>query len=120
MVWSRRFALSSLLFAAACASDMSPTSPPDGDAPPGSSVPMSTVEQRATALGVSIMSLDAGVPRLMRAIVPRAAAPGHAIGSSRRHVDVTVLGVSWRAPDPSRRTYDEAREPRQFLGALAG
>src|SRR5689334_4339246 len=76
MVWSRRFAWSSLLFAAACASDSSPTLPPDGEAPSGPSAPVSVLDQKATALGMSIMSHDAGAPRLMRAIVPRAAAPG--------------------------------------------
>jgi hypothetical protein len=93
MVWSRRFALSSLLFAAACASDMSPTQP-GGNTPPGASAPVPTVEQKATALGMSIMSQDAGAPRLIRAIVPRTAAPGMAPQAAARD-HVAALAPLW-------------------------
>jgi hypothetical protein len=96
MVWSRRFVLSSLLFAAACASDSSPTLPPGGTTPPGSSAPVSTIDQKATALGMSIMSQDAGVPRLVRAIVPRAAAPGMAAQAAARD-HVAALASLWGA-----------------------
>src|SRR5216110_3369461 len=96
MVWSRRLALSSLLFAAACASESSPTTPPDGDAPPGPSSPVSILDQKATALGMSIMSQDAGMPRLMRAIAPRAAAPGLAPAAAARE-HVAALAPLWGA-----------------------
>src|SRR3954471_12801245 len=94
MVWSRRIALSSLLFAAACASDSSPTPPPGGTTPPGSSAPVATVDQKATALGMSIMSQDAGGPRLIRAIVPRVAAPGLAPQAAARD-HVAALAPLW-------------------------
>jgi hypothetical protein len=76
-------AIPSLLFAAACAA--TPPTPDDpgdpGDpgnpADPGSGRPLTSTEQAATGLGMSIMSSDAfGTPRLIRAIVPRPAAAG--------------------------------------------
>ena len=70
----RTLAVPSLLFAVACAACASPGAPP---ADPGPGVPVTTTEQTATALGVSILSSDAsGAPRLIRAIVPRASAAG--------------------------------------------
>jgi hypothetical protein len=97
MVWSRRVTLSSLLFAAACASDSSPTTPPGGDdTPPGPSAPVTTIDQKATALGVSIMAQEAGVPRLMRAIAPRAVAAGMAPQAAARD-HVAALAPLWGA-----------------------
>ena len=97
MVWSRRIALSSLLFAAACASDSSsPTPPPDGETPPGESAPVSTIDQKATALGMSIMSQEAGAPRLMRAIAPRAATPGSTPQAAARE-HMAALAPLWGA-----------------------
>src|SRR5262245_43834410 len=77
-------AIPSLLFAAACAATP-PTSTDDPGDPgdpgnpvdPGSGRPLTSTEQAATGLGMSIMSSDAfGTPRLIRAIVPRPAAAG--------------------------------------------
>src|ERR1051325_10933348 len=77
-------AIPSLLFAAACAAppSSSPDDPvdpgdPSNPADPGSGRPLTSTEQAATGLGMSIMSSDAfGTPRLIRAIVPRPAAAG--------------------------------------------
>src|SRR5689334_20225082 len=85
----RRLAVSSLLFIAACSAD-SPSKPGDPGDPgkpgdpgqpgnpgdPGQPAPV-TIDQLATNLGVSIMARnEKGVPRLIRAIVPRAGLSG--------------------------------------------
>src|SRR4029079_1406512 len=71
----RALVVPSLLFAAACSED-SPTTPDDpGASEEGQAIP--PIAQRATGLGVSIVSSDAsGAPRLIRAIVPRAMPAG--------------------------------------------
>jgi hypothetical protein len=101
----RTFAIPSLLLAAACAAcstdTPSPGDPGDPGGPsdpgnPGLGPPMTTTEQTATALGVSIMSSNAaGAPRLIRAIVPRAAAaPNLApVAAARAHVE--ALAPLW-------------------------
>ena len=101
MVRSRPIALSSLLFAAACAAGSSPTPPSGGSGDPGSpgspapSQPASANDQAATALGVSIVSSDAaGVPRLIRSIVPRAAPAGMAPQAIARD-HVAALAALW-------------------------
>ena len=101
MVRSRPIALSSLLFAAACAAGSSPTPPSSGAGTPGTpgapgpSQPASTNDQAATALGVSILSSDAaGAPRLIRSIVPRAAPAGMAAAAIARD-HVAALAALW-------------------------
>lgn len=109
----RTLAVPSILLATACAA-CSIDSPgtddpvkPDGPADPGNpgiGPPMTAIEQTATALGVSIMSSDAaGAPRLIRAIVPRAAAaPNMAPAvAARAHVDALApLWVQQQRPMP--------------------
>ncbi|TMQ07882.1 MAG: hypothetical protein E6J91_34560 [Deltaproteobacteria bacterium] len=57
---------------------------------------MSTTEQTATALGVSIMSSDAaGAPRLIRAIVPRAAAAPNMAPAVAARAHVEALAPLW-------------------------
>ena len=88
-----------LLFAAACSGD-SPSTTPDDPGAPGASGEAQTVppiEQRATGLGVSIVSSDAaGAPRLIRAIVPRAVPAGMAPGAAARD-HVAALKELWVA-----------------------
>ncbi|HMG52034.1 MAG TPA: hypothetical protein VK601_01105, partial [Kofleriaceae bacterium] len=95
----RALVIPSLLFAAACSGD-SPSTAPDGPGAPGASGEGQTVppiEQRATGLGVSIVSSDAaGVPRLIRAIVPRAVPAGMAPGAAARE-HVAALERLWVA-----------------------
>jgi len=93
----RTLAIPSLLFATACSTSSSPNLPSDPGDPgdPGSGPPVSTVEQTATRLGVSIMASDArGVPRLIRAIVPRAGAVGAAPEVAARD-HVAALAALW-------------------------
>src|SRR4051812_33532186 len=106
MIRSRPIALSSLLFAAACAAGSS--APPSGGAgtpgtpgAPGPSQPAAANDQAATALGVAILSSDAaGAPRLIRSIVPRAAPAGMAPQAiARDHVAaLTALWVPQGSP----------------------
>lgn len=88
----RRVALSSLLFAAACAA---PPSQPGDPGDPGQASPVSPTEQNATSMGVSIMSADAqGRPRLIRAIVPRANVMGLSPQAAARD-HITALAPLW-------------------------
>src|SRR6185503_114186 len=87
----RTLAVPSLLFAAACTGDSSPTTDPtDPGNPPGDGPgrPVTTNEQTATGMGVSIMSADpSGAPRLIRTIVPRPGGAGmSASAAARDHV----------------------------------
>src|SRR3954468_544042 len=81
----RALVVPSLLFAAACSGD-SPSPTPDDPGPPGASGEGQTVtpiDQKATGLGMSIVSSDAaGAPRLIRAIVPRAVPAGMSPGAA--------------------------------------
>lgn len=83
----RRFIVPSL-FLAACSTDA--PQPPDPGNPglPGNGSTTAPTDQTATGLGVAILSSDtAGAPRLVRTIVPRAAAVGMtAAGAARAHV----------------------------------
>jgi len=81
----RTVALTSWLFAAACASGSSAPTPPASAPNPGTpSIPTAGnagvavgVQQTAVSLGVTIMAADtAGAPRLLRTIVPRPAPAG--------------------------------------------
>ena len=95
MIGFRRFAVSSLLFAAACATDASPTSPPPGGPGDLAGKPAAPGDQRAIALGMTIMSTDAaGTPRLMRALVPRAGAAAMAPEAAARD-HVAALASLW-------------------------
>src|SRR5262245_9078208 len=85
----RTLATSTLLFAAACAAPPiaddpdDPVDPGDPGSQPGTGRPITTTEQAATGLGMSIMSSDAyGAPRMIRAIVQRTAAPNLAAGAA--------------------------------------
>jgi hypothetical protein len=84
----RALVIPSFLFAAACSGDLPSTTPGDPGAPgaPGGSDEGQTVtptDQKATGLGMSIVSSDAaGVPRLIRAVVPRAVPAGMAPGAA--------------------------------------
>jgi hypothetical protein len=84
----RTLVVPSLLFAAACTGD-SPSDPsqdPSGD--PGQGQTVTPTDQKATGLGMSVLSSDrTGAPRLIRSIVPRAAATGMtAQAAARDHV----------------------------------
>ena len=99
---SRTLAVSSLLLAAACAAcstDNPDVSDPGAPGDPGSPVPgsmMSPTDRAATALGVSIMSSDAGgSPRLIRAIVPRAAAAPNMAPAVAARAHVEALAPLW-------------------------
>ena len=98
LVRFRTLAVSSLLFAAACAA---PT-PGDPDAPgdPGQASPVPLPDQNATSLGVSIMSSDAqGRPRLIRSIVSRTSVAGTApVVAARDHV--AALASLWVKQSP--------------------
>jgi large repetitive protein len=75
----RSLALPSLLFAAACSAGSPGPDDPGLPGEPGPDQPGITVDQAATNLGVTVMSSDErGVPRLIRAIVPRAGIRGAA------------------------------------------
>jgi len=105
----RRLIVPSWLVAAACSSGSSPdltSGPGDPDNPgdlgdPGPGRPVTSAEQAATDLGMSIMASDAhGAPRLIRSIVPRAGlhgAPAEAV--ARDHVAALApLWVQGAAP----------------------
>src|SRR5262245_30231679 len=91
----RTLAASSLVFAAACAADSSPTPPSGSPADPGAAQPVTPTDQNATSLGMAIMSSDpSGAPRLMRAITPRPSVAGmSAEAAARDHV--TALAPLW-------------------------
>jgi large repetitive protein len=98
MVRNRKLALSSLLFAAACSSGSPPI--PGTPAPPDDSAG-ATPEQTAVSLGMSVMSSTAaGAPRLLRAIVPRAAAAGMAPAQAARD-HVAALAPLWVRQAPA-------------------
>src|SRR6185503_5899782 len=84
----------------ACATSSGPTQPPgDPDVPgspdDGKGRPVTSNEQLAVSLGVSIMSSDAtGAPRLMRAWKPRASAIGAAPEAAARD-HVAALAPLW-------------------------
>jgi hypothetical protein len=81
----RTLVVPSLLFAAACTADSSSTPPPDDPGDPGQGQTVTPTDQKATGLGVSILSSDAsGAPRLIRSIVPRAAGAGMTPGAAAR------------------------------------
>jgi hypothetical protein len=86
----RTLAVPSLLFAAACSGDSSPITDPTDPGNPGDgpSRPVTTNEQKATGMGVSIMAADpSGAPRLIRSIAPRAGGAGMtASAAARDHV----------------------------------
>ena len=96
MVRSHRLVLPSLLFAAACAAGSSATPPPTGGVgPTGPSQPTTSNDQKATALGVAILSSDpAGAPRLIRSISPRPARAGMAPAALARD-HVAALAPLW-------------------------
>src|ERR1043166_4434614 len=90
----RTLVVPSLLFVAACSGDSTSTPPDDpGDpggpgGPGGPGVNVQPTDQKATGLGMAIMSSDAaGMPRLIRSIVPRTAAAGMTpAAAARDHV----------------------------------
>ncbi len=88
----RTVAVSSLLFAAACAAPAS-QDPDPGD--PGQALPVPSTDQSATGMGVSVQSADAqGRPRLIRAIVPRASRAGMSPAAAARD-HVAALASLW-------------------------
>jgi len=107
----RSFAISSLLFAAACAvdtptappSDPDPTNPtdPTNPADPGGDQPATPTDQTAVNLGMTVMAKDAsGAPRLMRSLIPRAALAGGAPEQIARD-HVAALAPLWGQKAPS-------------------
>ncbi len=95
----RTLAAASLLLAAGCAggpsSPTGDTGDPGNPADPGTGRPLTPAEQKATALGVSIMSSDAfGTPRLIRAVVPRAGGAGMTTEAAARD-HVAALASLW-------------------------
>jgi hypothetical protein len=72
----RTVTFKSLLFAVACSAGCFPDLA-EAPADPGPGQPASSVDQTATGLGMTVMASDErGVPRLMRAIAPRAGQNG--------------------------------------------
>jgi large repetitive protein len=97
MIRFRTLTVSSLLFAAACASGSSPSTPggPGTPATPGPDRPATPDEQTAVTLGMSVMSSNAaGAPRLMRSVVPRTSAAGLAPAAAARD-HVAALAPLW-------------------------
>src|SRR5437868_4462522 len=97
----RTLAISSLLFAAACAADPPTDDPgddPGGPANPGEPGPgraQTPTEQIATGLGVSVVSSDVhGAPCLIRSILPRAGTPGMTADVAARD-HVAALASLW-------------------------
>jgi hypothetical protein len=84
----RTLAVPSLLFAAACVGDSSSDPSQDPPADPGQGQTVTPTDQKATGLGLAIMSSDAsGAPRLVRSVVPRAAGAGMTpVAAARDHV----------------------------------
>src|SRR4029079_8570468 len=73
----RTLAVPSLLLAAACSGDSSSDPSQDPPADPGPGQTVTPTDQKATGLGLSILSADAtGAPRLLRSIVPPPAGAG--------------------------------------------
>jgi len=97
MIRTSTLAIPSLLFAAACAG-APPSSPPGTPGTPGTpgvDQPGVPGDQAAVGLGMTVMSRDAaGAPRLMRSIVPRAAAAGMAPADAARD-HVSALAPLW-------------------------
>src|SRR3954464_10622760 len=109
----RALVVPSLLFAAACSGD-SPLTTPDDPGPPGASGEGQTVtpiDQKATGLGMSIVSSDAaGAPRLIRAIVPRAVPAGMSPGAAARE-HVAALKELWGAQGPTADLVERSTQP---------
>src|ERR1043165_3115225 len=81
----RTLAVPSLLFAAACSGDSSSDPSQDPPADPGPGQTVTPTDQKATGLGLSILSADAsGAPRLLRSIVPRPAGAGMSPAAAAR------------------------------------
>src|SRR5689334_1518896 len=106
----RALVVPSFLFAAACSGDSPSTTLDDPGAPEeGQAVP--PAEQRATALGVSIVSSDdAGAPRLIRAIVPLAAPAGMAPGAAARE-HVAALKELWLGQGEATDLVERSTQP---------
>ena len=97
MIRFRTVTISSLLFAAACASGSSPNTPggPGTPTQPGADRPTTPDEQTAVTMGMSVVSTtSAGAPRLMRAVVPRAGLAGAAPEAAARG-HVAALAPLW-------------------------
>lgn len=95
---SSLFIALAMLFAAACGSSSSPDQGNPAD--PGSGRTVSMTEQRATAMGLAIMSSDeSGAPRLIRSVVPRASVAGMTPQAAARD-HVAALTELW-VPDGS-------------------
>jgi hypothetical protein len=109
----RALVVPSLLFAAAC-SGGSPLPTPDDPGPPGASDGAQTVapiDQKATGLGMSIVSSDAaGAPRLIRAIEPRAAPAGMSPGAAARD-HVAALKELWVAQGQTTDLVERSTQP---------
>ncbi|HSR96285.1 MAG TPA: M36 family metallopeptidase [Kofleriaceae bacterium] len=106
----RALVVPSFLFAAACSGD-SPSTTPDDPAAPEEGQAVPPTEQRATALGVSIVSSDdAGAPRLIRAIVPLAAPAGMAPGAAARE-HVAALKELWVAQGQTTDLVERSTQP---------
>src|SRR5690349_7190143 len=96
----RALAVPPLLFAAACSAGSPGSTDDPGDPGPKQVI---SVEQAATNLGVSIMASDEhGLPRLIRAIVPRPGLRGAASTAvARDHLAALApLWVDTAAPMP--------------------
>jgi large repetitive protein len=102
-----------LLLAAACTgSDPSdPSDPPPDPGEPGQGPLASSTDQRATALGVAVLSSDAsGAPRLLRSIVRRAAPAGMtSLAAARDHV--AALEELWVPPGQAMDLVDRGTQP---------
>jgi len=122
MIRTRSLAVSSLVFAAACAAGVS-AAPPDGNpAPPGDAAdpgdagspglvdPPSPNEPAAVTLGMTILARDgAGSPRLMRSIVPRAGLAGMTpAGAARDHV--AAIAQLWVKQAPAMTLIDRGTQ----------
>ena len=96
----RSLKFSPLLFTVACAASSSTSAPPPSGNPPPTtqpSAPPSSVatEDLATSMGMAVVATaPSGAPSLVRAIVPRASAPGStALAAATAHV--TALAPLW-------------------------
>ena len=109
----RALVVPSLLFAAACSGDSPSTTPDDPGAPgaSGGGQTVTPIDQKATGLGMSIVSSDAaGAPRLIRAIVPRAVPAGMAPGAAARE-HVAALKELWVAQGQTTDLVERSTQP---------